>query len=113
MRLTVRSKLRSSALDFRSLASRTSPPPRAAAACARTHARALLRLRTSSSQPASVFVYSRRNQLIGKCARAGKRFDDALISPVIRQSLLHWGYELTQKDADAYVKLKGLPTLPR
>ena len=54
-----------------------------------------------------------RNQLIGKCARAGKRFDDTSISPVIRQSLLHWGYELTQKDADAYVKLKGLPTLPR
>ena len=54
-----------------------------------------------------------RNQLIGKCARAGKRFDDISISPVIRQSLLHWGYELTASDAAKYVKLKGLPTMPK
>jgi len=52
-----------------------------------------------------------RNQLIGKCARGGTSFDDYSISPVIRQSLLHWGYELTRKDADKYVKLKGLPLL--
>ena len=27
----------------------------------------------------------------------GSKFDDYLISPKIRQVLLHWGYELTEK----------------
>jgi len=52
-----------------------------------------------------------RNQLIGKCARGGKTFDDIIISPVIRQALQHWGYVLTKRDADKYVKLKGLPKM--
>tara|TARA_B100000795_G_scaffold255141_1_gene226574 strand:- start:272 stop:1108 length:837 start_codon:yes stop_codon:yes gene_type:complete len=52
-----------------------------------------------------------RNQLIGKCARGGKTFDDITISPVIRQALQHWGYVLTRYDADKYVKLKKLPKL--
>ena len=26
------------------------------------------------------------------------KFDDCLISPKVRQILLHWGYELTKKD---------------
>ncbi len=54
-----------------------------------------------------------RNQLIGKCARGGKAFDDVSVSPVIRQALQHWGYQLTSRDADKYVKLKKLPALPR
>ena len=54
-----------------------------------------------------------RNQLIGKCARGGKAFDDPTVSPVIRQALQHWGYQLTSRDADKYVKLKKLPALPR
>ena len=29
---------------------------------------------------------------------AGSKFDDYSISPKIRQTLLHWGYELTEKD---------------
>ena len=29
---------------------------------------------------------------------AGSKFDDYLMSPKIRQILLHWGYELTEKD---------------
>ena len=29
---------------------------------------------------------------------AGSIFDDYSISPKIRQTLLHWGYELTEKD---------------
>ena len=29
---------------------------------------------------------------------AGSKFDDYSISPKIRQMLLHWGYELTEKD---------------
>jgi len=52
-----------------------------------------------------------KNQLIGRCARASTTHDDATISPVIRQSLLHWGYELSEKHAAAYVKKKKLPTL--
>ena len=28
---------------------------------------------------------------------AGSKFDDYSISPKIRQSLLHWGYELTEE----------------
>jgi predicted transcriptional regulator len=34
-----------------------------------------------------------------------KSFNDPSVSPVIRQVLLHWGYELTKKDFDAYKKL--------
>ena len=29
---------------------------------------------------------------------ASNKFDDYSISPKIRQTLLHWGYELTEKD---------------
>ena len=29
----------------------------------------------------------------------GSTFDDYCISPKIRQFLLHWGYELTEKDS--------------
>ena len=29
---------------------------------------------------------------------AGSKFDDHSISPKIRQILLHWGYELAEKD---------------
>jgi len=54
-----------------------------------------------------------RNNLIGKIARGGKSFDDYNVSPVIRQALQHWGYVLTEKDAKAYVQLKGLPPLRR
>ncbi len=36
--------------------------------------------------------------LINKIKAAEARFDDASISPVIRQGLLHWGYELTAAD---------------
>jgi hypothetical protein len=54
-----------------------------------------------------------RNQLIGKCSAAGKTFDDPSVSPVIRQSLQHWGYALTQADADAYCKKKSITPLPR
>jgi hypothetical protein len=49
-----------------------------------------------------------RNQLIGRCARAGKAFGDVSVSPVIRQALQHWGYQLTKHDFDKYVKLKRL-----
>ena len=29
---------------------------------------------------------------------AGSKYDDYLISPKIRHTLLHWGYELIEKD---------------
>jgi len=45
-----------------------------------------------------------KNNLIGKIARAGVKFDNKAVSPVIRQTLQHWGYTLTEKDY-----LKRLP----
>jgi len=54
-----------------------------------------------------------RNNLIGKCARAGKAFDDYTVSPVVRQALQHWGYVLNENDANDYVALKELPELPK
>ena len=43
-----------------------------------------------------------RGQLCGRLvkSKAGRaaRFDDATVSPVIRQTLLHWAYELTEAD---------------
>ena len=32
--------------------------------------------------------------------RANKRWDDASVSPVIRQTLLHWAFELTEEEFD-------------
>ena len=39
-----------------------------------------------------------KNNLIGKIARAGAVFDNPAISPVVRQTLQHWAYRLTEKD---------------
>ena len=39
-----------------------------------------------------------KNNLIGKIARAGVAYDNRGISPVIRQTLQHWAYTLTEKD---------------
>lgn len=36
--------------------------------------------------------------LVAKVAMAGAAFDDATVSPVVRQTLLHWGYALTRAD---------------
>jgi hypothetical protein len=72
-----------------------------------------------------------RLQLINRCVKAGKTFDDASVSPVMRQVrgrtvggdgvaaalplltrlalqvLQHWGYELKEEDFKAYAKEKG------
>ena len=32
---------------------------------------------------------------------ADKAFDDVSVSPVVRQTLLHWAYELTARDFEA------------
>jgi hypothetical protein len=39
-----------------------------------------------------------KSNLIAKCLREGKAHDDASVSPVVRQTLLHWAYELTDAD---------------
>ena len=38
-----------------------------------------------------------RGILVKMIRDAGSKFDDYSISPKIRQILLHWGYELTEK----------------
>jgi hypothetical protein len=44
---------------------------------------------------------------MNKCGRAGKAYDDASISPVIRQTLQHWGYHLTEEDLKEHAKKNG------
>lgn len=36
--------------------------------------------------------------LVNQCLRANAAFDDPGVSPVVRQTLLHWAYELTESD---------------
>jgi len=45
-----------------------------------------------------------RRRLMNMLIKESKRFNDYTISPVIRQVLLHWGYELTSKDLSNYKK---------
>ena len=47
-----------------------------------------------------------RRTLMNKIIKEGSTYDDFSISPVIRQVLLHWGYQLTNKDLTAYKKSK-------
>ena len=39
-----------------------------------------------------------KQNLIAKCLREGKAHDDVTVSPVVRQTLLHWAYELSAAD---------------
>ena len=39
-----------------------------------------------------------RGKLVKMIRRAGSKYDDYSISPKIRHILLHWEYELTEKD---------------
>jgi len=39
-----------------------------------------------------------KGNLIGKIARAGVAYNNAAVSPVVRQTLQHWGYRLSEKD---------------
>ena len=45
-----------------------------------------------------------RRTLMNKIIKNNTTYDDFTISPVIRQVLLHWGYQLTKKDLDNYKK---------
>ena len=47
-----------------------------------------------------------RRTLMNKIIKENTTYDDFSISPVIRQVLLHWGYQLTKKDFDDYKKSK-------
>jgi hypothetical protein len=53
-----------------------------------------------------------KRNLIAKCVRAGKPYDDNSVSPVVRQLLTHWAYELTEEHFDEYAALvrKGKTT---
>lgn len=43
-----------------------------------------------------------RNQLCGRVRTARAAHDDARVSPVIRQTLLHWAYELSEGEYEAW-----------
>lgn len=45
-----------------------------------------------------------KTNLCKKCVHANKRFDDQTISPVIRQTMLHWAYEITEQDVKDVMK---------
>ena len=45
-----------------------------------------------------------RRTLMNKIIKNGKSFNDESISPVIRQTLQHWGYKLTKSHLESYKK---------
>mmetsp|Transcript_25381 Transcript_25381/g.31218 ORF Transcript_25381/g.31218 Transcript_25381/m.31218 type:complete len:374 (-) Transcript_25381:192-1313(-) len=47
-----------------------------------------------------------RSQLCNKCIRADTNSDDSNVSPVIRQTLLHWGFELTANQLEFHRQKK-------
>jgi hypothetical protein len=57
-----------------------------------------------------------KSNLIGKVLRGGKSYDDASVSPVVRQTLQHWGYRLTKDDfiqGSKRVKTHGAAYMPK
>jgi hypothetical protein len=50
-----------------------------------------------------------RTQLCNKVLQtSAKKFDDPKVSPVIRQTCLHWGYALTERDLKKHATKKGI-----
>ena len=45
-----------------------------------------------------------RKNLVTKILKANKSYNDESVSPVIRQGLQHWGYQLTEKDFECEKK---------
>lgn len=39
-----------------------------------------------------------RTFLVGQCVKKGAPWDDLSASPVTRQTLLHWGYKITEEE---------------
>ncbi len=46
------------------------------------------------------------NQLINRIHYTNKKFDDRSVSPVIRQTLQHWGYHLTEAVYNEHISKK-------
>jgi hypothetical protein len=46
-----------------------------------------------------------RRRLMNEIIKKKKRYNDYSVSPVIRQVLLHWGYELNKTDLEKYKRL--------
>lgn len=44
-----------------------------------------------------------KRSLVAKIHRAGATWDDETITPVVRQTLFHWAYQLTEQDYHAYL----------
>lgn len=44
-----------------------------------------------------------KRSLVAKIHRAGASWDDETVSPVVRQTLFHWAYQLTEHDYHAYL----------
>ena len=44
--------------------------------------------------------------LLNKIVAADAHVDDVSISPVVRQTLLHWAYEVNQEDIRRHLKLR-------
>jgi len=51
-----------------------------------------------------------RSQLCNKTLQAGAKHDDPKVSPVIRQTLHHWGFELTPQALAQHKKKLGIKT---
>lgn len=47
-----------------------------------------------------------RKNLMNKILRKKATYDDESVSPVIRQSLQHWGYQLTKSDLNRYIRFQ-------
>jgi hypothetical protein len=45
-----------------------------------------------------------KTNLCKKCVYANKRYDDPSVSPVVRQTMLHWAYEITEADVKGVMK---------
>ncbi|CAJ1372881.1 unnamed protein product [Effrenium voratum] len=58
-----------------------------------------------------------KGNLVAKCVKAKSRYNDPQVAPAVRQSLLHWGYELTEEDLKQKKKEilqgKGAYAMPR
>lgn len=57
-----------------------------------------------------------RGNLCGKILLSGASFDDPLVAPVVRQTLLHWAYALSERDfnlGSRRVKRNGATYIPR
>ena len=57
-----------------------------------------------------------RGNLCGKVLLSGASFDDPSVAPVVRQTLLHWAYALSERDfhlGSRRVKRNGATYIPR